>query len=236
MNKDQAHIQERNNTLIISYLTLRRVIGLIGILLPATLITGTFLVGKCGQIQYSVSHYYYTMMGDVFVGAICAISLFLITYRGYKDEHWYHRDSIFTTIAGIAVLGVAFFPTSKNEDIECGKRIVEEQPWRETAHYVSAAIFFVMLAYISLVLFTRSDHKKRAYMPRKKKSRNNIYIGCGITILVAICLIFFLGRAKGDTEQWVTANHIVFWLEWVGLAAFGTSWLVKGELILKDNE
>lgn len=27
----------------------------------------------------------------------------------------------------------------------------------------------------------------------------------------------------------------VFWLETVALLAFGTSWLVKGELVLKDK-
>jgi len=60
-----------------SYLALRKAVGWIAILLPFTLMLGVFLIFKGEIIQESISHYYHTDMRNVFVGAICAIALFL---------------------------------------------------------------------------------------------------------------------------------------------------------------
>ena len=37
------------------------------------------------------------------------------------------------------------------------------------------------------------------------------------------------------TEVWVRDTRAVFWLEALAIVAFGVSWLVKGEAILKDR-
>ena len=67
-----------------SYLALRKAVGWIGILLPFALMLGGFLIFKEEIIQESISHYYYTGMRDVFVGALCAVALFMFFYSGYN--------------------------------------------------------------------------------------------------------------------------------------------------------
>ena len=59
-----------------SYLGLRKSIGFIGLLVPIVLlIAGVFFLE--GRIQPSISHFYYTPMGNYFVGLMCAIGVFL---------------------------------------------------------------------------------------------------------------------------------------------------------------
>jgi hypothetical protein len=72
-----------------SYLALRKAVGWIGILLPFLLMFGYFLIFKGGIPLFDISMYYYTGMRDVFVGAMCAIVLFLFFYRGY--DKWDDR-------------------------------------------------------------------------------------------------------------------------------------------------
>ena len=69
-----------------SYLALRRAVGLIGTLLPFVLMTGGVLV-CCGLdvTQESISHFYYTCMRDVFVGALCAIALFMFLLQRLRQ-------------------------------------------------------------------------------------------------------------------------------------------------------
>ncbi|MFU8842923.1 MAG: hypothetical protein ACNA7V_03845 [Bacteroidales bacterium] len=67
----------QNNNLIHSYLALRTAVGWIGIMLPFTLVTGVILIFRERMIMHSISSYYYSGMRDVFVGALCAIALFL---------------------------------------------------------------------------------------------------------------------------------------------------------------
>lgn len=64
MKKSNHH---DNKQLVISYLTLRKTIGILGIFLPLTLVIGSILFGDCITIQQSISNYYHTNMRDVFV-------------------------------------------------------------------------------------------------------------------------------------------------------------------------
>ena len=168
-----------SNHLVISYMTIRRAIGVLGILLPSILVISSYTTEGCQHIQESISHYYYTKMGDVFVGILCAVGLFLITYKGYKS------DRFFTNMAGIFALGIAFFPTSNIEDVLCRLYQLEPSKLKETIHYVSAALFFVTLAYISIFLFTKSTGEKTL----EKIYRNRIYRVCGVVMIVSIAMI-----------------------------------------------
>ena len=58
---------------IISYYTMRRAIGVLGITLPLILLAGSFLLGDCKEVQGSISTYYYTNMRNIFVGFNCAV-------------------------------------------------------------------------------------------------------------------------------------------------------------------
>lgn len=211
---------------LISFNALRKTIGWLGILLPAGIITGNFIFSKCYQIQDSISHYYYTVTGNLFVGTLCAVSLFLISYKGYPGDN---RDNILTTLAGIFALGIAFFPTNNNSTDSCAILQLPDNDVRRIVHYVCATIFFVLLAFISFFFFTKSKGVKT----HNKILRNKIYKTCGTLIIFFVVLISLYG-IFGKYLTGLIKYKPIFWLEWGALLSFGTSWLVKGEMVLKD--
>jgi hypothetical protein len=66
-----------------------------------------------------------------------------------------------------------------------------------------------------------------------KRIRNGVYLACGIIILVCIMLIAASNLLPLDAS--ILAVHPTFWLESLAILAFGVSWFVKGEAILKDD-
>jgi hypothetical protein len=94
------------DSLIISYLTLRKMVGLLGISLIPVLILGSFILDHSTQLPASISAYYYTSMRNALVGIVCGISLFLLSYNGYT-----RLDAIASKSAGVFALGIALFPT-----------------------------------------------------------------------------------------------------------------------------
>ena len=211
------------NPLLISYMTLRKAIGILAISLPAILIIGTYTIGGCKHVEASISHYYFTIMGDVFVGFLISTGIFLVSYKGYD-----RRDNIISGLAGIFIICVALFPTSKNEDAGCVIRTLADLPWRINVHYISAALFYLTLSYMSLFLFTKSAGE----MTDQKKARNRVYRVCGITILAAILLIL-LENYIPFLKTGIPSPTFCF--EWVANLAYGASWLIKGEFLLKDR-
>ncbi len=97
-----------------SYAWMRLVVGGIGALLPTVLLVGdAFFLDAPFKARDSISAYYHTSMRDWFVGTLCVIGVMLITYmlgewRQGKGEFW------ISTIAGLGLLGVAFFPTERS--------------------------------------------------------------------------------------------------------------------------
>ncbi len=210
--------------LIISFFTLRRIVGILGVSLPAILIIGAYIVGGCTNIQDSISHYYYTAMRDVFVGILSAIAIFLISYRGYQP-----KDNIATTLAGIFAICVAFFPTTQNQDTVCTVYYIDHSSLRIYIHYGSAVLLFTTLAYISFFLFTRGPKRKR----KRKILRNKVFRTCGVILILSVILITLI-RIIPSLENSLGRYNAVFWIEWIGLIAFGVSWMVKGNLLFKD--
>ena len=91
--------------LIMSYLLMRMLIGVIAVLLPFALILANWIIGH--GIQSSVSGYYYTPMRNIFVGSLCAIGVFLVSYDGYDLA-----DRTITDVAGLCAICIACFPTT----------------------------------------------------------------------------------------------------------------------------
>lgn len=87
-----------------TYICLRYGICLIGFLLPVILIIGGMALGI--PWQESISQYYHTPLGDVFVGSLFGIGAFLYLYKGFSRE-----ENIALNIAGLSVVCVALFPT-----------------------------------------------------------------------------------------------------------------------------
>ena len=68
-------------------------------------------------------------------------------------------------------------------------------------------------------------------MTPEKKRRNVVYRASGIAIAVCLVLIATLNFVPSGP---IDELKPVFWLETVASVAFGLSWLVKGETLLKD--
>ena len=205
------HAGARPGSELVSYRTLRRVVGLLGVSLPIVLaVWGFAIVGKV-QLQPSISDYYLLRTRDAFVGVLFTIGWFLFTYRGYD---W--RDNTAGNLACVFALGVALFPNGGTR----GEHVV---------HVVSATALFLVLAYFSFFLFTLSD----AVPTPEKLVRNQIYRTCGVVIMACI------GLAAAD-YLFLSATALrsispMFWLETGALWAFGWSWFVKGETLFKDR-
>lgn len=206
-----------HDTLVLSYLSLRRAVGLIGIALPFVLALGEFLFDDWG-LRGSVSNYYYSSMGDVFVGSLCAIAVFLMSYRGYE-----RRDDFAGNLACIFALGVALFPTEPEAGATARQNLVG------ALHLVFAAGLLLTLAYFSLALFRLTS----PHPTPQKLQRNKVYTVCGYTILACVALCAVVKLLPGNAL--LLKFSPVFWLEAVAVVAFGVSWLTKGEAILADK-
>lgn len=201
------------DTLVHSYLFLRRAVGVLGLLLPAVLIGGKALI-QGGPLLDSISDYVYSDMRGVLIGTMAAIGVFLFSYRGYG---WI--DELVADAAAVGAIGVALFPTTPFT----GQPSTAAQAVG-LVHIISASIFFAALIIFCLFLFTRTD---AAQPTGRKKARNVIYIACGVIMLG--CLITI-----GIVEWLMHVGWIVLWLESAAVMAFGVAWLVKGQTILAD--
>jgi len=216
-----------NNPYVLSYLALRKIVGFLGITFPVILILGAIAFGACNGFQVSISDYHNTNMRDVFVGLLSAMALFLFMYVAYDDM----KDKIAAKVAGITGFMVAIFPDSLDTN-ECTIYVKQNIPaWMATVHFISAAIFFLTLAYFSIFLFTKSNQLKKDQTPAKQK-RNVIYKICGYIMIT--CIVFILLYFKVPVIKAGFPHYTVLLLETIALSAFGFSWIVKGEAILKD--
>ncbi len=216
MNTGSAH----DKSFMFSYLALRKTIGLLGITLPFVLWLGALLLFQTG-IQSSLSSYYHTGMGDVFVGTLCVIGVFLLSYRGYE-----RADDIAGDLACLFAVGVALFPVAPDNAAEGGASLAGY------VHLACAGLFFSTLTYFSLRLFTKTHADKPP--TRRKRQRNKVYRTCGYTMGICVVLIAVCYILPGPIESLLEAYNPVFWLESVAVVAFGISWFIKGEAMLKD--
>jgi len=206
------------DSLVLSYLSLRKAVGIIGFALPFALAVGKILLQGPG-IQDTISGYYYTAMRNVFEGSLCAIGTFLLSTRGYDLQ-----DEIAGCLACVFAVGVALFPTTPDAGATSQDKIIG------VIHLSFAALFFLTLAYFSIALFTKTTPDNNP--TRRKLQRNIVYRVFGYTILACLLLIGVvkLPSVNAHVEQLLP----VFWLESIATMSFGVSWLTKGGTILKD--
>jgi hypothetical protein len=215
-----ANKLESGDTLVFSYLALRKAIGILGIALPFVVSLGALIVFGTG-LQSSISSYYYTGMRDVFVGTLFAIGFFLLSYKGYE-----RADDIAGDLACVFAVGVALFPTTSGDTVSIAARVVGY------AHLVFAAGFFLTLTYFCLFLFTKTNPNEP---PTKRKlQRNTVYRVCGYAMVACIVLMAIYSFLPSGAASTVAGLKPVYWLEALAILAFGVSWFVKGETILRD--
>ena len=218
------YLSKSNKNIVISYKTLRTLIGILGILLPFICMLGGWWFAK-ETVQSSISLYYYTNMRDFLVGLLFVVSLFLITYKGTLVI-----DLVVSTLIGICGLGVSIFPCYIEQCCLHGVGIFQLYPKDSNIiHLTCAVLFFLLLALNSIFLFTRKQPNETP----EKLVRNKIYITCGIVIL--ICLLGLVISMAFLSPQQRESSRIFLILETIALFAFGTSWLVKGQTIIPDK-
>jgi len=218
---DMHDVMKSDQSLVISYRTLRKIVGILGLTFPFVLYIGSSIFDD-GGIQRSISSYYHTGMRDVFVGTLCVIGFFLLSYRGHERKDDYAGD-----VACASALGIAFFPTAKDGQIS-GMAVILDH-----IHLAFAALFFASLIYFSLALFTKTN--PAVNLTRRKQLRNRVYRTCGFTMLTCISLILLYRLAPPAVVAALEFLRPVYWLEAFAIAAFGVSWLTKGRAILNNK-
>ncbi len=209
--------------------SLRKLVGILGMLLPVLLFTFLFVDSGVATPLPSISHYYYTRVGSIFIIVVSLLAIFLLVYKGEAPVDFY-----ISSLAGIFALVLILFPTSNISDICCDTAkkysvtVLKKSDFRVNLHYISAAIFLLSLAYMSLFLFTKSD-KIPSQRPRDKKIRNRIFRTCGVIMALAV-LVIFLRLIKIINADQYDNHHLTFWMESIAVESFGVSWLIKGKL------
>lgn len=198
--------------MVINTVRLRCLLGWLGMLLPWLAV----ILMRGFPPSISVTYYGPTENPTVYNNATIAVfmiilgaaAFLLISYRGYG-----RTDDILNTCAGVAGLLICLFP--------CGTKIDGTTPVgtfgvpvsaSNIVHTAAAFVFFALLSFNSLFLFTKSG----GFVTENKQKRNLIYRICGIGMLASFLLLLF------------PAFYIRVWLvETVALTFFGISFLTK---------
>lgn len=206
---------------------LRKLIGILGVLLPF------ILYFSFSEYLNSMSHYYYTQGGVYFIGILFSFGLLLITYKGYvKEGKEKFSDSFITSTAGISILITVLIPTSYSnsgssyiDNLNIYYLYGHDLSYLNLIHLVSAGIFLALLGVMSYFQFAKTrDNTKR-----------KLFRYCGLVIWgsIGLIIIFILLEKLGIFYIDNYMRNFVFIFETIAVLAFGISWLIKGE-ILKD--
>jgi hypothetical protein len=188
----------------INTIRLRVVLGVLAILLP-------WIVAVLAKtIPSSISAtYYISECTTPFMIILGACSILLICYKGYDLQ-----DDIILTLSGIMGLGICFFPTWVS-GLEFVGTFHTPVLISTNLHNICAVIFFGLLSYNSIFLFTKGDGNPT----RNKKIRNIIYIVSGVGMLASFLLML------------LPSFRIQIWLvETIALSFFGLSFLTKADV------
>jgi hypothetical protein len=211
--------------LALSRLYFIRSIGYLGVGFPLVLLFGKMLFDGWGMLDSISAYYYGGAMSPVFVSGLVALAILLLCY------HYERIDTVASIAAGICAIGVANFPTAPDSGASRQQILIG---W---VHYGFAAVLFIVFAYFSLVLFRKPaglfTKVPPPNMTHRKHQRNHVYFWCGVTIIGCILLLLVITRLPEDSG--FKALHPVFWLETLAIWSFGFAWIVKGEVLMKDE-
>lgn len=231
--------ESRDDIWLQSTKTLSRLIGILGMLLPLLLWLFLLIVNKHYKILPTISHYYFTRSNVIFIIVVSLIAIFLLVYKKGKGGFFW------STVAAIGALFLLLFPTNPLTNNCCdicdsvNIAHIEPDKFRNIFHYISAAVFLVSLAIMSLFIFPKHNknkliHEPEQCTPSKVERQNTVYRTCGIVILLSLLVILF-GSFDTSFTPIYDANNLTFWMETLAVEAFGFSWLVKGETVFKSK-
>jgi len=208
-----------------SYLLLRTAIGVLGLALPVLVVLGDlWLEGGADFPRSSLSAYYHSGVRDVFVGVLCATALFLFTYKAFERN----GDNVLTSLAGLAALGVAMFPTTRPSTAAVPTALQDLLGERAVAfvHFTCAVVFIGLLGVLSW-FFGRRERGRTQERDGYRAQRSPTFWMWFHRTCAAI-----IGLAVGfiALSKWTgfLASHSVLIGEVVAVLAFGVSWLAKG--------
>jgi hypothetical protein len=198
---------------------LRRLIGVLGLLLPVVLVSLDWVLFKEHPwLRGSLSAYYYSGVREVFVGILAATGIFLISYRvGEKN-----LNNLLTIFAGGAAIVIACFPTStQSKEIKLTpiQDLLHER-WVTRTHYGATIVFIVALGAMSLVFGfqAKNDHEGK-----RRMVLFGFHVACTVFIAAAGAWILIAKFAIHPSP-----HRYVLIGETVSALAFGASWLMKG--------
>lgn len=196
------------STVSIDTKRLRCLIGWLGMLLPWLVV----LITLSWPQSISITYYNIYAVGT-FMVVLGSAGILLMCYKGYN-----RIDDIINTSAGICGLGVCAFPMSTipglTFDYETVGMFHLPPNVSNIFHSIFAIVFFGILAYNSMFLFTKTS----GGMNKKKKIRNIIYRVCGIGMIASFLIMLFPKEILYN-KTWIT--------EMFALTFFGISWLTK---------
>lgn len=233
-NQNTDQDKKDRNQLVISYYTLRKYLGIMGLALPVIILIGSTIATK-GTLESSISDYFHTPLRQFFTVSLSGISLFLIAYKGYNEiDRW------LTNAAGVFGLLTTFvFTNFKDQSHLYGyvlatndrKTIVDLSnlpggPYeiipspvsnlQASLHITFAAIFFLLLAWMAFFQFTKAG----------KKGEKILYRVTGL--IMPVTIIALIPGVIEKYEQFYIDHDLIFWGEFICLWSFGITWLVKG--------
>jgi hypothetical protein len=207
---------------------LRLGVGVIGSVLPAALIAGNWIMGGKVIVPSSMSGSYYTSTRNLFVGALCALGVFLIGYRHTE------RQNRCTWFAGVCALLVAFAPTSP-------PRPQTEPAWINYLHHAAAAGLISTLGLFCWIVFAgyarsgtapagSAAGRFRVLLTRagdilERGRVSGLYLACGCLVFVSGGLALYTGLWP---TSWSTGWQSCYLFEAVAVFAFGIAWITAG--------
>ncbi len=214
--------QQVKDPFLTTYFNLRTALGGIALMFPLVLLAGGFITE--GQVLPSISDYYFSSMRDFVVGALVAIGIFFMGYKGDAPLHSDLRDDITGLLAGAAAIGLALFPNKPHSNgIETFFHAIMDDRISVIIHFLSSFVFLTTLTVFCLRKFAKdADTRQR-----------RIYQICGWAIIAAGVLATFASFVRAfdwfEARLWVEDWNVIFWLEAAGIWSFCASWLVKGK-------
>jgi hypothetical protein len=211
LEESSAELQRRIES---TYLSLRVGIAVIGATLPLILWLGGLSADGL-SLRGSMSAYYYTSVRNVFVGALCAVGVALVLYKGFSKA-----EDVSLSLAGVLVICVALFPTAAGEHWALGNYV----------HVIAAVGFFLCLAYVSV--FRASDTLLLVRDARRARLLERGYRVLGAAMVASPLFALAAARALHSPNQ---GSRLVFFLEAFGVWAFAAYWLVKSWELKQTN-
>jgi hypothetical protein len=220
-----------NTSVDVSYLGLRKWIGLLGLVMPVVVWGISRYDGLPAHVYDTISAHYYTRARDIFVGTMALVGVLIYFYR--SPHPW---DNRIARVCGVAAVLIGLLPIDPPEGVEADLTTTLARH----LHSYPVTLFFASGIYLVGVSFRKTSLKQAAGQaplhnetarelevghPRKRL-RNLIYMGCAVVMTLGSLA---LAAANVLTEQFNWTEGWRFVPETAAVMAFAFAWLVKGQ-------